>query len=284
MKFLYKIQLTNMNIEITLKTIFLSPFIDGQQFVLNAPAWFIPTLYTVEIFYFFIRKISQKTWYNIMIIILFAIINIESIKISGSVAINPIFLPFLKIMFFMFFYILGFYYKIYYEKIDEKINPILTVTLLFIINSIIIKYNSNIHFSSLYSMASFKNVNYVIPMITGITGIYFWIKISQLLQESLKDNKIVNLISNNTKDICMHHIFCMYCVSIIIYLMNFKLHFKSYDVQSFKNSTGWYYYFFNNNKFSIIYFIIGIIGSILIHKISDKIYKFIIRKKLNEKS
>ena len=105
MKFLYKIQLTNMNIEITLKTIFLSPFIDGQQFVLNAPAWFIPTLYTVEIFYFFIRKISQKTWYNIMIIILFAIINIESIKISGSVVINPIFLPFFKIMFFMFFYI-----------------------------------------------------------------------------------------------------------------------------------------------------------------------------------
>lgn len=275
MKVLFKIGLTNINVSINLKSIFVHPFIDGQQFVLNAPAWFIPTLWTIEICYFFIRKISKKHIYNILTMILAALMTVLSVTIVQHNEIKSIYLPILKIMFFMFFYILGFNYKNYFERFDEKTNSIIIILVLMIINAIILKYNPDIHFSGLYSMSGFKNCNPIIPILTGITGIYFWVKISELLQESLKDNKIVNLLSNHTKDICMHHIFSMYCLSTIIYLLNFKFKFSLYEIESFKNKTGWYTYYFNNSRFSIIYFIFGIVISILIQYIIKKIYLII---------
>lgn len=275
MKILFKVGLTTVNMHITLKTIFISPFIDGQQFYLNAPAWFLPTLFTVELLYWFLRRVSKNKIYNLFVFILFLALNIVSVSISKDNSTYSILLPLLKIMFFMFFYILGFYYKLYFEAKDEKINPIITIFVLMIINSIILKINPNVHFSGLYSMSGFLNSNIFIPAITGITGIYFFLKLSQLLQNSLKDNKIVNLISGYTKEICMHHIFCMYSLSVTIYLLNSCFEFSLYDKTKFLNIPGWYFYLFNNRTFSIIYFLVGIFGSILIAKLSEKIVLFI---------
>lgn len=277
MKLLFKLGLTIINVPINLKAIFWLPFVDGQQFYLNAPSWFLPTLFTIEILYWFIRKVGKGKVYNSSVLLFFFIINILSVKLSiiGNFSVNL--LPIIKLMFFMIFYILGFYYKLYYEKTDEKTNSLIVMGILMIINSLIIKWNPNIHFSSLYSMSGFGNSSCLAPIITGITGIYFFLKLSQLLLNSLQDNKIVNLISNYTKEICMHHIFCMYCLSIIIYLLNFKFNFVLYDEIYFKKIPGWYFYYFNNRTFSIIYFFVGIFGSIGIEKLIKKIGHNIVR-------
>lgn len=282
MKFLFMIGLSSNNVTLNLKTLFISPFIDGQQFSLNAPAWFIPTLFTVEMLYWVIRKYSKKKICNFFALIIFIILNIISVIIAQNGNYNLFFLPILKIMFFMIFYILGHYYKIYYEKIDEKLYTPFILCLLIIINLFVINIYSNINFPGLYSLSGFGSVTCFIPLITGITGIYFFLKISQVLTNSLGESKIVNLISNHTKDICMHHIFSMYFLSIIIYLINLIFPLPLYDSNSFINGTGWYFYYFNNSTFSFIYFLIGIFGSIGISKIENRFYNFCKRRKYNE--
>lgn len=279
MKFLFMIGLSSNNVTLNLKTLFISPFVDGQQFSLNAPAWFIPTLFTVEMLYWVIRKYSKKKIQNFFELIIFIILNIISVIIAENGNYNLSFLPILKVMFFMIFYILGHYYKIYYEKIDEKLYTPYILCLLIIINLFVINIYSNINFSGLYSLSGFGSVACFVPLITGITGIYFFLKISQVLTNSLGESKIVNLISNHTKDICMHHIFSMYFFSIIIYLINLIFPLPLYDSTSFINGTGWYFYYFNNSTFSFIYFLIGIFGSIGISKIENRFYNFCKRRK-----
>lgn len=215
---------------------------------------------------------------DLIIAVLFIFLNIFTVYISEKTNINIYILPFAKISFFSIFFHLGFVYKIYFETFEEKIKSFYLLISLMIINSIIMFFEKNINFASLYNLGGFHNVLPFIPIITGITGIWFYLRICQILAGCLGENKMINYLSNNTKCICMHHIFCMYILTLLIYVINYIFKLKGFDIENFKNSAGWYFYYFNNSTFSLVYVLVGIYGSLYINLIELKIIKYIKNK------
>lgn len=215
---------------------------------------------------------------DLIIVIIFTFLNIFSVHISEKTNVSKYMLPLTKISFFIIFFHLGFVYKTYLEAFEEKIKSIYLLIGLMITNSIILFFENNISFASLYNLGGFHNVLPFIPIITAITGIWFFLRICQILVGCLGENKIINYLSNNTKCICMHHILCMYMLTLIIYVANHFLKLKGFDIENFKNSAGWYFYYFNNSTFSLIYAIVGICGSLSINLIELKIIRYIRNK------
>lgn len=272
---LYNLKLDNYIVAINWKTLFISPFIDGQQFGINAPAWFIPALFTVEMAFLVIRKMQILIKQNSEYITLFItmIISIIMVYIAENVEYNLMWLPFIKLGFFIFFFQLGKIYKDKFEEKEIRIKNMYVIIITLIINLICIAKYKNINFASLYNMGGFRNIPPYIPIITSITGIWFWLRIARIITPVLSESKIFTDISNNTKAIMMHHIFCMLVINIVLYYSRGLLNLEGFDVYNFKNSSMWYRYYGNCNQLGIIYVIIGIYGPLKIEQLERKVKK-----------
>lgn len=279
-KALYALGLSTADVVFNWKAIFLSPFIDGQGFGLDTPSWFIPTLFTVEIAYWLLRKISTITGkhqkiIDMILLAIFVVLNAVSVEISDKNIGNEYMLPLKKLMFFEVFFVLGFYYKTYFEKYDNKIPIFISMMISIFINAIVMFKFNDINFTGLYVMNNFHNTMPIIPLITGINGIYFFLKLSKILEKPLGNSKIVNLISNYSKQICMHHIFAMYMFTLIIFLINKLVEVPYFKEENFLNGAGWYFWNTDQLLMAVIYFIIGVFVSILIAKLAEKIKNFL---------
>jgi len=278
---LYNLELFRYHLEINFRTIFISPFITGQQFWINSPAWFIPVLFTVEIVFLAIRKLQLlskgRTEYVSLFILM--IINVMTVYISQKIQYVESALPLLKLGFFIFFFQLGKIYKDEIEEKETKIKNEYVFLITILINLICIKLYKNIGFPSLYNMGGFGSLPPFVPIITSITGIWFWLRISRIISPILTKSKIFNKIANDTKSIMMHHIFCMLIINIILYGCNDILNLKGFDVFAFKNNPMWYRYYAGCPQLGIIYIIVGIYGSLKILDIEN-----VIKVKIKEKS
>ena len=98
-------------------------------------------------------------------------------------------------------------------------------------------------------------------------GIAFWLRFAKILVPSLKDSKVVNLISKNTFAIMMHHMVGIFLVNCCWLFLSNNLNFISgFNIENF-NSEFYYTYMPKNlSNFNIIYLISGILISLLINK------------------
>lgn len=243
-------------------------------------------LFTVEITFLIIRKIQIKIGHNVeyIFLIIFIFLNIISvyIYIYISFKVNHNFYPFLKIGFFILFFQLGKLYKDKFEKIENKIPTIIVILTTFFINLIMIKLYKNISFSSLYNMGNFANRPSFLPVIVAVTGIWFWLRISKILVPAIGENKIVNNISNHTKEIMTHHILGIYLCHFVLYLFRNILNLQGFQTIDFARSYGWYRYYADTSQIGIVYIIIGIFFPLLLVKIKEIIKVNIKKIKTND--
>jgi len=106
--------------DLSLKTFFIDGWIHGHQYVLNLATWFVLSLFLTQTTFILIRYVYLKYKLNneFALFIFFLLLGLISILIS-NITVNtiPIYLPFLRIMFFLPFFHFGFYYK---TKLEEK--------------------------------------------------------------------------------------------------------------------------------------------------------------------
>ena len=115
------------------------------------------------------------------------------------------------------------------------------------------------------------NSKYIItPIIASITGILFWIKISEILVPAIGSSKIVNYISNNTYDIMQHHLFWLFVINLIILKLSNVLNLKGFNIENFRK-TIYYAYTFGIEQAKIIYSIIVISMPLLVRYIYETI-------------
>ena len=167
----------------------------------------------------------------------------------------------------MFFYQLGYIYK---NKIEGKIktNTIVYFLLLVMIQIALIKIDGELSYEIVF--ARFKCKYIVTPIISSITGIMFWLKISEILEPSLSNSKIVNYISNNTNEIMQHHLFWIFMVNLTIFKLSNVLDLSEFNSENFKN-TIYYFYTFGVSQARIIYTIIAIMMPLLLKYFYDLI-------------
>lgn len=202
---------------LTLRTMFLSPFMDGHQFLYNFPAWFIPVLFMIEIINIVMRKI------------LFLIrLDFEWLIFAGCLAAGMLTvwlaagghvwgwykLPG-RLLFMMPGFQLGRIYRVKLEKKDHLADGPYFLFLM-TIQILIIILCAGLNFSAVW-VSSFAN-GPIVPYLTVTTGIAFWLRVAKIISKNAYLSGKMVYIGRNTYSIMMHHIASFMAVKGFFYL------------------------------------------------------------------
>ena len=97
------------------------------------------------------------------------------------------------------------------------------------------------------------------PFIIEFIGIFFWLRVSKILEPLLRDNKLINYIGSNTFSIMTHHLIAFMFVKFIFRTISkFTPYFSDFNVALYKSNI-WYLYLPDNiNQYKIIYLFAGL--------------------------
>lgn len=203
---------------ISFKNFFITPFLNGHQFDLSCPLWFVTQLFITMIVFLFVFRVLRGIKDNkIFHLVIFTLLGVGAIPLSKVVAVTPLMLVVIRTMFSMFFVYLGYYYKHYIEgKYD-----ILTVKWLgwiVVLQSILWLFNRDydpehgIGLSYVLVWARFDDQLFV-PILTALTGIWASLFTVKILYPYVKDIKFVNDMGNVTYHIMANHLLVMYLIT-----------------------------------------------------------------------
>lgn len=189
---------------------------------------------------------------------------------------NLFLLPALKTGFLIQFYQLGNFYHESIEKHLKKIPSVVILVSTLLINALLTYLSQGqLYFNSLSTMSGFLTDFYFLPLITSVTGILFWLTVSDILSLSLGESKLVNYVSNNTYTVMMHHMLFFNVYNLILYTYNKYFGIISgFDANAFR-STGSYRYE-PSPVMRIFYVVFGFFGPLitkyLYHWIKNKYF------------
>lgn len=234
---------------VTLQNEFLMPFLTGHQIDLISPLWFVPQLFVSLIVY---KIFSYIKCCNVIKTVFFLILALLAVQL-GHFRENLCILLALRTMFSLLFIHLGYLYK---NKVEGKVN-IFTPKIFFsilVLQSVL--WLTNKDFTAMDGIGlSFILVwgefdNWIVPVLTSITGIWVSLFIIEILYEKIKDWKFLHLIGQNTYHIMANHLLVF---NIITYSF-LALKGIPFDV---KNSAD-IYWFYYPLKTTYFYFVTGI--------------------------
>lgn len=210
---------------LSLKNFFITPFLNGHQFDLSCPLWFVTQLFMTMITFLFLfrvlRGIKDNKFFHLAVLTL---LGVFAIPLSKVIAVTPLVLIIIRTMFSMFFVYLGYFYKHFIEgKYD-----ILTVKWLGImvaVQSVLWLFNRDftpehgIGLSYVLVWARFDN-QLIVPILTALTGIWASLFTVKVLYPYVKDNKFVNYMGKTTYHIMANHLLVMYIITAIFLKIN----------------------------------------------------------------
>lgn len=190
---------------VSLKTLLADPFLGGHQYGWNFPSWFVPALFLIEILNVCGRRILQqlhlnREWFILSGCILAGMVTVW-LAIGGHVWGIYRFPG--RILFMLPAYEMGCFYKKKLEKYDTLSNGIY-FALIVVVQLVVLCCCNGLAYSTVWC-TSFAN-GPVVPYLTTITGIAFWLRISRILEPLLQDMKVIETIGRNTYAVMMHHI------------------------------------------------------------------------------
>lgn len=236
--------------EVNLYNELVIPFLTGHQLDLISPLWFVPCLFITLMIYKLFSYIKLNGVLTLFIYFIFALLAIQFQQYAQDINCLWIF----RTMFALFFVHLGYLYK---NKIEDKVNIFTPkiLSLVLILQSILWLTNKDfnpldgigLHFLLVWGEYN----NWIVPILTSITGIWISLFIVELLYDKVKNWSFLNKIGQNTYHIMANHLLIF---NIITYLILF---IKGLDF-SIKNNSD-IYWFYCPVKTTYFYFIIGII-------------------------
>jgi len=255
---------------VTLKNELLMPFLTGHQIDLICPMWFVPQLFVSLMAFFLLMKVVKQKWLCLVLCFGFALLGIQLSKFSGNLYI----LLLLRTLFSLLFIYLGFFY-INFIKPKYNILTINYILPIVVLQSLLWLTNKDltpkdgIGLSYVLVLGQFDN--WIVPIITSITGIWVSLFLIEVFFEYIKDNKFLTATGENTYHIMANHLLVF---NIITYTLMFirKLPFEV------KNNAG-IYAFCCPPKTTHFYFIMGMIITVYLgiglKKIKARFLKFI---------
>lgn len=262
-----------------LNSLFLLPIYNGHQFMLNLASWFIWPLFITEIIHIFIIKLfKKKDWLFLLYFFISLLLGFLGAQLAIKGYNKDWFLLLTRTLYYFPFFSFGMLYHKILEKKDTSnhlsyFGVLFTVTLITIY---MFKSSSTIVVSWCTNFEYFYR-----PYLLGFLGIAFWLRISKILVPSLKNSKIVSIISKNTYSIMMHHIMGFFVLNSMIFLLSSKFTiFSEFNSRNYISNASYIYSPIGFGQFNIIYLVFGILFSIFITIISKKIVSFI-KSKIN---
>ena len=263
--------------QISLKNFFITPFLNGHQFDLSCPLWFVTQLFiTMIVFLFLFRAIKNVKDNKYFHLGFFAILGFLAIPLSKIIKVDPLTLIVIRTMFSVFFVYLGYYYKHFVEdKID--IFTYKWFWTIIVLQSVLWLFNRDfdpehgIGLSYVLVWARFDE-QLIVPVITALTGIWATLWILKITYPYLKDSKFIRLMGENTYHIMANHLLVMYIITAIF------LYVKGIPISERANHD--IYWIYNPIQTTYLYFVLTMfistyigVGLKFLKKQLDKIVK-----------
>ena len=243
---------------ISLYNLFIAPFMGGHQFLYNAPAWFVPALFLLEVCNVIGRKILSylRIHNEVLIQLLYLAIGCAAVFLSKRGSVYDFYKLPGRIMFLAPCFQFGRLYKTVLEKRDIAPNclyfPILLLIQLFLVTT-----NAGLNFSAVW-VSSFAN-SPLTPYLTTVTGIALWLRIAKILTPVLGKSRFVQYFGKNTYSVMMHHLFSFFIINSIFYAVSsLTAFFTDFDRAAFLSDIYYVYLPGGFTQFKWVYLMAGI--------------------------
>ncbi|NBJ93078.1 acyltransferase family protein [Parablautia muri] len=251
---------------LSFKTLFLSPFLDGHQFLYNFSAWFVPALFLIEIINVVMRKALEilhlkNEWLILAVCLLLGMVTVQ-LAIGGHVW------GLYKLPGRLLLMLPGFQMgRIYREKLE--IHDTLPDGIYFLIvigaQVFISIFCAGLAFGAVW-VGSFAN-GPVVPYLTVMTGIAFWLRIAKIIGSVPNISEKLVYIGRNTYSIMMHHAAVFVLVNGAFYLCSLLTPLcKEFDREMFFYDIGYVYLAGGTEGSKWIFLLAGIGVPLLIEK------------------
>lgn len=205
---------------LSFKNFFMTPFLNGHQFDLSCPLWFVTQLFMTMITFLFLFRVLNAVSKNKFVhLIFFTILGILAIPFSKWFALTPLMLIVIRTMFSLFFVYLGYFY-VHYIKDNYNMFTPKWFGFVFVLQSILWMFNRDydpehgIGLSYVLVWARFDDQLFV-PIVTALTGIWASLFTVKILYPFVKDIQFVKDMGNVTYHIMANHLLVMYIMTAI---------------------------------------------------------------------
>lgn len=242
--------------ELSLKNFFITPFLNGHQFDLSCPMWFVTQLFMTMITFLFLQRMLREKGEGFKLLF-YSILGFAAIPLAKLFPVTPIFLVAIRTIFSLFFVYLGHFYltKIHgnYNIFTPKI-----VGAMICLQAILWHFNRDfdpvhgIGLSYVLVWARFDD-QLIVPVLTSITGIWFSLFFIEVTYNYLKNIKFIRLVGENTYHIMANHLFVMYIITAILLKINGIPMSERYEHNI--------YWIFNPVQNTYLYFVITMVAT-----------------------
>lgn len=204
---------------ISIQTLFIAPFLHGYQYIYNYAAWFVPVLFVTEIINLAARLVLRwvgkgsvrlTEWIMLVGSLIVGMATVQ-LAIGGHVWGN--YKAAGRILFLFPCFQMGCFYHQKLEKHDTLGNlPYFAIVLG--IQTLLNICCSGLAFSSVWC-SGFAN-GPVIPYVTSVSGIAFWLRIAKVLTPLAGENGAVRFLGRNTYAVMMHHVAVFMLIKAVI--------------------------------------------------------------------
>lgn len=252
-----------MGEDISLQTLFLAPFLHGYQFIYNYASWFVPVLFIIEIMNLLMRLIARRfpEWLYLAASLLVGM-AVVYLAIGGHVW-GYYKMPG-KILFLFPCFQMGQFYRKNLEKHDT-LGSLPYFAILISIQTLLNLCCNGLNFSAVWC-SGFAN-GPVIPYVTSVSGIAFWLRIAKLLTPAAGNNRTVQYLGRNTFTVMMHHVMIFTLIKMI--LAGIAAHsgfLADFDFEQYYTDIDYLYLVRGNEHFKMVYLAAGVIIPLLLRR------------------
>lgn len=258
---------------ISIYNLFIAPFMGGHQFMLQAPAWFVPALFLVEMCNVIGRKLLSYLHIKneTILFLLYLLIGCTAVYLAQRGSIYDYYRLPGRIMFLLPAFSFGRLYKTKWEAKDT-LPSVIYFPILILIQLIITLTHAGLGFSAVWVM-SFANSPFT-PYLTTFTGIAFFLRLSKVLTPSLKNSRFVLYMGTHTYSIMMHHIFCLFLLNGVFALLSLYTPLcQDFDMSSYISDVYYTYLWNGFDSFRWLYLLVAIFAPLGIDYLVQKLLK-----------
>lgn len=201
----------------TLKNLFVKPFIDGHQYYLIVPLWFLLNLFLVNVI---AQIINLRNTRKAKIIVFLIILPIALYLVyKGLNNYKDFRLPVVRTGFGLLFFEIGILIKEFKEVLIKIIKNPISIFIMWATVVVLRNVFGKIDYAIVWG--SVQNKFFIIPLITTTLIIFISYAICYYLSEIINDNSWIVKIGQKTFYIMALHLSVFFIFNFILYKLNF---------------------------------------------------------------
>lgn len=221
--------LHNPGLTLTLKGLFLNPFIMCDAYPLSNAMWFIFQLYVLELIFGALIRIPGK-WTRQAVLGATLLLSLGSLyfvhSVLGKQPESWIVFP-LRTAFLLFFLAAGYTYRRWHDH--WKIKPWIVFVCVFVIQTIYIYTTGHqIHFSA-HSMDVANVSLFFMPIITTLTAAAWLFSLAKMLSPLLQGKTLLRMVGGGTKYVVYFHELCLLLINCVYMVLCHRTGWSLFD-------------------------------------------------------